>query len=51
MHLSHIPQYTIQNWNVHISVINGVLWDIRQVQCGICEIGLFESYVKNNLRN
>ena len=25
MHLSHIPQYTIQNRNVHISVLNGAL--------------------------
>ena len=32
MHLSHIPQYTIQNRNVHISVLKGVdvlpLWDL-----------------------
>ena len=34
MHLSHIPQYTIQNRDV------GVLWDMGQVHCGICEIGL-----------
>ena len=26
IHLSHIPQCTIQNRNVHISVLNGVLW-------------------------
>ena len=39
MHLSHIPQYTIQKRNVHISVLNGVLWDMGQVHCGICEIG------------
>ena len=26
--MSHIPQCTIQNRNVHISVLNGVLWDI-----------------------
>ena len=31
MHLSHIPQYTIQNRNVHISVLNGALWDMGQV--------------------
>ena len=23
-----IPQYTIQNQNVHISVLSGVLWDM-----------------------
>ena len=39
MHLSHIPQYTIHNRNVHITVVNGVLWDIGQVHCRICEIG------------
>ena len=41
MHQSHIPQYTIQNRNVHISVLNGVLWDMGKVHCDICEIGLF----------
>ena len=41
MHLSHIPQCTIQNRNVHISVVNGVLWDMEQVHCGIYEVGLF----------
>ena len=40
MHLFHIPQYTIQNKNVHISVLNGALRDTEQVHCGICEIGL-----------
>ena len=35
MHESHIPQCTIQNKKVHISVLNGVLWDMRQVYCGI----------------
>ena len=40
-HLSHIPQCTIQNRNVHISVLNGALWDIGLVHCGICELGLF----------
>ena len=37
----HIPQCTIQNRNVHISVLNGALWDMEQVHYGICEIGLF----------
>ena len=40
MHLFHIPQYTIQNRNVHISVLNGVLWDMEQIHWGICEIDL-----------
>ena len=35
MPLSHIPQCTIQNRNVHISVLNGVLWDMGQVHFGI----------------
>ena len=42
MHLSHIPQYTIQNRNAHISVLNGVLCDMGQVYCGICEIRLLQ---------
>ena len=41
MHLPYIPQCTIQNRNVHISVLNGALWDMGQVHCGISEIGLF----------
>ena len=40
MHLFHIPQCSIQNRNVHISVLNGALWDMEQVHSGICEIGL-----------
>ena len=40
MHLFHIPQCSIQNRNVHISVLDGALWDIEQVYSGICEIGL-----------
>ena len=35
-----IQQCTIQNRNVHISVLNGALWGMGQVHCGICEIGL-----------
>ena len=38
-HLFHIPQYTIQNRNWHISAPNGELWDMEQVHCGICESG------------
>ena len=41
MHLFHIPQCTIQNRNVHISVLYGTLLDMGQVHCGICEIGPF----------
>ena len=39
MHLFHIPQCTIQNRNVHISVLNGALWDMELVRCGIYELG------------
>ena len=38
IHLYHIPQCTIQNRNVHISVVNGALWE--QMHCWICEIDL-----------
>ena len=40
VHLSHIPQCTIQNKNVPISVLNSALLDMGQVHCGICEFGL-----------
>ena len=40
MRLFHIPQYTIQNRNMYISVLNDALSDTEQVHCGICEIGL-----------
>ena len=40
LHLFHIPQSSIQNRNVHISVLNGGLWGMEQVHSGICEIGL-----------
>ena len=52
--ISQIPHCTIQNRNLHISVLNsdrnvhisvlnqnGVLLDMGQVHCGICKIGLF----------
>ena len=39
MHVSHIPQCTIQNRNAHISVLNGVLWDMEQLHYRICEVG------------
>ena len=37
MHLFHIPECSIQNRNVHISVLNGAFWDMEQVHH---EIGL-----------
>ena len=39
MHPFHIPQCTIQNRNVYISVLNGALWDMELLHCGICEWG------------
>ena len=33
MHLFHIPQHTIHNRNVHISVPNGALWDMERLHC------------------
>ena len=39
MHLFYIPQCCIQNINMHISVLNGTLWDMEQVHSGICELG------------
>ena len=31
MHLLHKPQCSIQNGNVHIYILNKVLWDMEQV--------------------
>ena len=39
MHLFRIPQCIIQNRNVHISVLNGALWDMEHVHYGINELG------------
>ena len=40
MHLFHIPECSIQNRNMHISVLNGAFWDMEQVhKSGICELG------------
>ena len=39
MHLFHIPLCSIQNRIVHICVLNGALWDMAQVNSGICELG------------
>ena len=35
----HVPQRSIQNRNVHISVLNGALWDMEQVNSGIYKLG------------
>ena len=40
MHLFHIPRCTIQNRNVHISVLNVALWDMKLVDCEISEVSL-----------
>ena len=40
MHQFHIPECSIQNRNVHTSVLNEALWDMEQVHSEICEIGL-----------
>ena len=45
MHLFHIPPCTIQNRNVHISVLNGALWDMEQVNCGIWELGQYWQFI------
>ena len=41
MHQSHIAQCSIQNRNVHISVLNGAFWYMGQLHCVVCEIGLY----------
>ena len=43
MHLFHIPQCSIQNRNVHISVLNGASWDMEEVHSGVCELGQFNT--------
>ena len=42
MHLVHIPECSIQNRNVHISVLNGTFWDMEQVHSEICELGQYQ---------
>ena len=32
----------MQNQNVHISVLNGALWDMEQEHSGICELGQYK---------
>ena len=39
--MSPIPQWTCHM--VHISVLNGALWDIGKVHCRICEFDLLET--------
>ena len=45
MHLFHIPQCSIQNRNVHISVLTGALWNVEQVHAGICELGQLQENI------
>ena len=40
MYLFQIPQCSIQNRNVRISVLNGALWEMEHVLSEICAIGL-----------
>ena len=42
MHLFHIPQSSIQDRNVHISVLNGGLWDMEQMNFGIVKLSYFD---------
>ena len=42
MHQPHIPQYTIQNRDVHIAALTGALWDMGLVHYRIREIGLLD---------
>ena len=44
MHLFHIPQCPIQNRNVHISVMNGALWDMEHIHYYIMDI---HKYIMN----
>ena len=42
----YFPQFSyIENRNVHISVLNGALWDMEQVHSGICETGLLHAII------
>ena len=43
------PQCSIQSRNMHISVLNRALWDMEQVNYGICEIGLFSNPARHIL--
>ena len=38
MHLFRIPHYSIPNRYMHMSLLNGALWDMEQVHSGICEL-------------
>ena len=48
MHLSYTLQCTIQNRNVHISVLNGESWDMGQGHCGIRDIGLLTKHLRRD---
>ena len=43
------------NRNVHISILNGVFWDMKLVHCGMCEIALLiwlvSSYLSCNVNS
>ena len=39
MHLFHNPHCSIQNRDVHISVLIETLWDMERVHSGICDLG------------
>ena len=41
----YIPQCSIQNRDVNISVLNGALRDMAQMHSGICETGLLEDMI------
>ena len=45
MNVIHIPQCSIHNRNVHISILNGPLRDMEQVHSGICEIDLMDYWL------
>ena len=50
MHLFHIPQCSILNRNVHISVLNGALWDMEHMHQEICELGQLLQYQWGNTK-
>ena len=45
MHQLHISQCTIQDRNVHNSVLYGALWEMGEMYCGTCEVGLLTTSV------
>ena len=49
-HLSRIPQYIIQDRNMHISDPNCAFWDMALVHCGICGISLYRYHTRRCYR-